>query len=304
MSDLRARVEPVEASPWTATLNDGRLVVGIREVSHPMSAQQWLLMVAIGTVLLIFSWHYFCVRTVTSIFTARLNSFLQENMPLYVATMKVNPVTNLVQIELERQRPAEGIGGFLEGATMSVVISAAEPELNEQLRVHAKAAIDVYALMIEYESTFRVIEAPARRSREAVKAEVNQQRVEAVEGQYSGVVVENDAIFSSFPDVLRRDKAIFAERLEVQIPVTLEANFWFGSGCKAHSCGREEAAWAIDRDIAKGYAVILTSGVAGPAFSIYGGEPDELPAPLLSWALGNGLNDSNWAASRPRTASD
>ena len=84
-------------------------------------------------------------------------------------------------------------------------------------------------------------------------------------------------------------------------PVQAIGNFWFGSGCKAHECGSEEAAWAIDRDEAKGYAVILTEGMHGrPTFSIYGGEPEQLPRTLLYWAVENGMNAFNSVHIRSR----
>lgn len=125
---------------------------------------------------------------------------------------------------------------------------------------------------------------------------INQQKLKAIEDQYSNVAVINNAVFSCFPKTLRQDRAVFAERLATVSPVQLEANFWFGSGCKAHECGTEAAAWAIDKDSAKGYAVILTHGVAGPTFSIYSDEPYKLPDHLISWAIENGMNRTNFIA--------
>lgn len=122
---------------------------------------------------------------------------------------------------------------------------------------------------------------------------VNQKKVKAVEGKYSDVAVNNETVFSCFPDSMRKDKAKFVERLSTVMPVELQSAFWFGNGCKAHECGSEEAAWAIDPDNAKGYAIILSDGGAGPTFSIHGGKPEDLPPPLLSWALEKGMTRKN-----------
>jgi len=129
---------------------------------------------------------------------------------------------------------------------------------------------------------------------------VNNQKAKTAEGKYSDVAVSNGIVFSCFPKTLQKDKARFAKRLEVVVPVKRDGDFWFGSGCTAHECGDEEAAWAIDGDKAKGYAIILYStSRVGKSFQIYGGEPNELPPPLLSWALERGMNDFNSAVIRP-----
>jgi hypothetical protein len=122
---------------------------------------------------------------------------------------------------------------------------------------------------------------------------VNKQKVKVVKGEYSDIAVNNKQVFSCFPNLLRKEKGAFAERLSTVVPVKEANGFWFGSGCKAHECGSEEAAWAINPKTAKGYAIILSTGKAGKNFSIYDGEANHLPRPLLNWALERGMSDFN-----------
>ena len=132
-------------------------------------------------------------------------------------------------------------------------------------------------------------------ARPAARPGINKREGERIniEGHDSQVAVTSDAVFSLLPNALQRNKAKFAERLSVVIPVELVDTFWFGSGCAAHACDTDKAAWAIDKNSAKGYAVILTDSVDGPTFQIYGGEIDDLPGPIHLWALNLGMNRSN-----------
>lgn len=134
----------------------------------------------------------------------------------------------------------------------------------------------------------------------ALVTSVRLQRIGGIRDEYSDIVVKNDQFLSVFPRPLQEVKAKFALHLATVVPVTKEGIYLFGSGCMAHECGSEEAAWAIDENQAVGYAVILTNGVAGPTFSVYGAAPEHLPTPLLAWALEKGMTGMNVAVIRPR----
>ena len=121
----------------------------------------------------------------------------------------------------------------------------------------------------------------------------------AVDGKYSDVAVNDARLFVLFPPSLKKDKGAFRERLAVVVPVVSGGGYWVGSGCKAHECGNEEAAWAIDQNnSSKTYAVILRNGESSsesprPTFWIYGSPLSQLPAPLLGWLRERGLKDSS-----------
>lgn len=113
---------------------------------------------------------------------------------------------------------------------------------------------------------------------------------------YSNVAVDNATILSCFPSSLKKDKQEFAERLDTVVPVVRRGIYFIGTGCKAHECGSEQAAWAINTETGKGVAIIQTvDRMGGEEFSLYGTQIEQLPPPLLEWAIQSGMTDMNSA---------
>lgn len=113
---------------------------------------------------------------------------------------------------------------------------------------------------------------------------------------YSNVAVDNATILSCFPSSLKKDRQEFAERLATVDPVVRRGIYFIGTGCKAHECGSEQAAWAINSTTGKGVAIIQTVDRMGSEeFSVYGAQIEQLPPPLLEWAIQSGMTDMNSA---------
>jgi hypothetical protein len=121
--------------------------------------------------------------------------------------------------------------------------------------------------------------------------QITSSRLAILKDAYSSEVL-NERIFDLMPDTLSEFKTKFKDRLQVVPPVTKTSNYWFGTGCMAHMCGAEMAAWTISSD-GVGYAVILEQGKVGSTYYTFGAEPDKLPSPLLRWAIENGMTAFN-----------
>ncbi|MDR5765010.1 hypothetical protein [Caballeronia sp. LZ028] len=126
-------------------------------------------------------------------------------------------------------------------------------------------------------------------------ASLNRARFANVEGQYSNIASDDAAVWDSFPAELKQQKTEFSQRLQTVTPVKRAGSVLFGSGCKSHECGSNVAAWAVDTNTARGYAITM---VEGSTFHIYGGNPENLPRPLLDWAVESGMNTGNLVVMR------
>lgn len=60
-------------------------------------------------------------------------------------------------------------------------------------------------------------------------------------------VIFQSRFLSLFPKELKRDQDKLKERLSVVTPVEDRGNVFFGSGCKAHACNVDNAAWVVDK---------------------------------------------------------
>jgi hypothetical protein len=95
------------------------------------------------------------------------------------------------------------------------------------------------------------------------------------------------------------NRADFVERLDVVVPIVFDGRYYFGTGCKAHECNSNEAAWVIDKTTGRGTAAVMKESLdAGGAssheeFEIYGTTVDNLPPPLQTWANQKGMTQIN-----------
>jgi hypothetical protein len=107
------------------------------------------------------------------------------------------------------------------------------------------------------------------------------------------------------PTSLRTAKADFSLRLGVIVPIDSDGRYYFGSGCKAHFCTADEAAWVIDKTTGKGEAVIMEyvpehSGMdAHELFRLYGTTIDHQPPPLAAWSNERRMTEANVVLDTP-----
>lgn len=132
-----------------------------------------------------------------------------------------------------------------------------------------------------------------------------QQDLASLNGKYSDYIIKSD-IFEMMPASLRAAKFDFAERLETVSLIESDEQYFFGSGCKAHQCMSNEAAWIIDRTTGKGTAVVMKEEPANAAMPVYLSfhvfgvfDGREIPPPLLEWAEKNGMSNLNVVFDRP-----
>lgn len=131
-----------------------------------------------------------------------------------------------------------------------------------------------------------------------------QRDLAVLNGKNSDYIINSD-IFEMMPVSLKSAKADFTARLETVSPIESDDRYFFGSGCKAHECAMNEAAWVIDKITGNGTAVIMKeepANVSMPAyrgFHVYGTIGGEFPRPLLEWAEQNGMTQMNVSFDTP-----
>ncbi|HDR9188152.1 hypothetical protein VI03_16665 [Burkholderia vietnamiensis] len=99
--------------------------------------------------------------------------------------------------------------------------------------------------------------------------------------------VVNDRRFKAvFRGVTRESWKKVSDRLMVagQSGITVEDGFLVGEGCKAHQCGSEKAAFAINESTGKGVLMMMETPGDTPVFTTYGAvnQPVE-QTPLANW---------------------
>ena len=110
-----------------------------------------------------------------------------------------------------------------------------------------------------------------------------------LEGKYADYI-GTQALLAFMPTSLTAAKADFTTRLEVVTPIESDGRFYFGSGCQAHECTMNEAAWVIDKVTGESAAVIMryvpeSDGIeAHETFQLFGTTTDSLTKPLAVWA--------------------
>jgi hypothetical protein len=118
---------------------------------------------------------------------------------------------------------------------------------------------------------------------------------------YSDCVLESET-FDYMPASLKAAKEDFATRLSVVSPIVeTEDGYYFGSGCAAHECGVNEAAWVINKTTGKSAAIIMRyrptipgAMTASETFELYGTiHSDGIPTPLADWAVEHGMTEGN-----------
>jgi hypothetical protein len=109
------------------------------------------ILVAIG------GWHYFChVRLETGL-EKRANESLQATFEGSHAIVKIQPITNLVEIQVElpvhgRNELSNAIGDLL----VEYIRLELEPVIERQLITAARSSIDLYAMAVPYHVTIDV----------------------------------------------------------------------------------------------------------------------------------------------------
>lgn len=118
-----------------------------------------------------------------------------------------------------------------------------------------------------------------------------QDQLSDLTGKPSAFILEK-RFHAIFPKELTRDGVEFEQRLQTVSAIMEDGNYYYGHGCKAHSCTLDEAAWVIDKKTAHLIAVIghVDLGKAKGAkvnfdIKLYGKPKgqDDLPPPLEKW---------------------
>ena len=131
-----------------------------------------------------------------------------------------------------------------------------------------------------------------------------QRDVAALKGKYSDYIL-SPAMFEFMPTELKAARADFTARLSVVGPIVETNDYYFGSGCMAHECGDNAAAWTVDKTTGEGVAIVEIDNPAIPGgmeahktFELYGAT-DEIPKPLYYWATQDGMTEGNVATIGP-----
>lgn len=98
--------------------------------------------------------------------------------------------------------------------------------------------------------------------------------------QHPTVIFDNQSIKEQFQFILGNNYEGLVKNLDVASGIKVDGDFYFGSGCATHSCGTEEAAFAVNSVNGHIFAAILED----KKIKIFGvNDLESLPSPLYNW---------------------
>lgn len=114
-------------------------------------------------------------------------------------------------------------------------------------------------------------------------------------GKYPSHVVNDRRFRAAFRNISRADWEKIAERLAVTNSAGIQSKngYIVAQGCKAHSCGTDQAAFAINEATGKGDLVFSETLTSSSNAMVKGYQWPELPiseTPLAGWARENGMS--------------
>ena len=109
------------------------------------------MLVASAILIAIAGWHHFCHVRLKVALEKRANDSLRANFEGSNATVRIQPITNLVQIQIElpvhgRNDLANAMGDLI----VEYVSMELEPVIERQLVTAARSDIDLYAMAVPY----------------------------------------------------------------------------------------------------------------------------------------------------------
>lgn len=115
-----------------------------------------ILVITVGLITL-GAWHYFCHLHLKGELERISNNYLREHLEDSTAIVDVQPITNLVSIQVERPTRVQNVFAQTIGdALVEFVRRELEPALERELAVFARSNIDLYAMLVPYQVSIRV----------------------------------------------------------------------------------------------------------------------------------------------------
>lgn len=126
----------------------------------PMSTGGKVTLAALCVLGLVAGWHYYNHTHLEDALRATANEYLREHWPAASAHVEINPLSNFATIRVER-KPVKDADLFtiLAEALVGNVRAELEPQLDRQLELAARRAMDVYAMALPYRVSI-VVEEP------------------------------------------------------------------------------------------------------------------------------------------------
>jgi hypothetical protein len=106
---------------------------------------------------LVAGWHWFAANHYENELTRILTSYVRENMPNVSVDVNVQPLTNLVEVQITRNMAHKEAGfEFFADALIEYVRQEIEPKLERDLSVRARGDVDLYAMMVPYKVSISI----------------------------------------------------------------------------------------------------------------------------------------------------
>lgn len=110
------------------------------------------------------------------------------------------------------------------------------------------------------------------------------QRLESYVGKYPSELLKGvPSLKQRLKTLLGANYSSFMQRLQTEVPIEKDQGTLIGRGCQAHSCGEEEAVFAIDLPNGKLHCAILSQRYGGK-FKVFSEDKAHIP-PALTRAM-------------------
>jgi hypothetical protein len=113
--------------------------------------------VALALLVALGGWHYFCHLMLEAGLEEHANEYLHRALPGATATVRIQPVTNLVLIQVERPvRRNDEFADTMGDLVVEFVRRNLEPQIERQLATAARSDVDLYGMVIPYHVSIEV----------------------------------------------------------------------------------------------------------------------------------------------------
>lgn len=109
-----------------------------------------LLPVLAGILTLLVGWHFLCHLALEDVLSETTGDFVREHLEGATAHVQIGPITNVIDIRVERTEEPNPLAEFLAAAAIELIRKELEPEMERAVRMRTRRSMDVYAMILPY----------------------------------------------------------------------------------------------------------------------------------------------------------
>lgn len=103
-----------------------------------------------GIVALVIGWHYLCHLALEDVLLEATRDFAREHLEGASTRVEIGPLTNVIDIRVERTEESNPLAEFLTAAGIELIRQELEPKMERAVHMRTRRSMDVYAMLLPY----------------------------------------------------------------------------------------------------------------------------------------------------------